>query len=162
MGILSELVAIVSTGGADLWVKFAKFAIPLAAAVLTLSAAFLYVHEKDAALARAQAALARSEQALAATTAANTENVKTIDLLRFQQAQAEAARAAMDLRDQIAQNGAAAIRSMIDREALSCPNMPAVAVASPPSPGKDGPMAPVLRDTLSAMAAAQTAEQVSP
>ena len=155
IGIFSGLVSAVLTGGASIYAKIGQVAIPAAIAIALCGGGYLYVHEINVALLAARAAATQLQQELAAVTGANSANLKTIDALRAQQMQSEAARMSMDTRDRIAASSAASIQTLIDRDSMICPTV-ATAGAAAVVAGADGSIAPVLRDTLAALAAAQS------
>jgi len=107
IGIFSGLVSAALTGGASVYAKLAQVAIPVAIAIALCGGGCLYVREKNLALLAARATTNQLQRELAAVTGANSANLKTIEALRAQQMQSEAARMSMDTRDRIAARSAA-------------------------------------------------------
>jgi hypothetical protein len=162
MGIISVLVGWFTGGAAGLGGKIASIAIGAGILIALASGGYLYLHEKNEAIAQARASLALAQSELSAVVAANGADVQTIDALRAQQAQAAAAEAAMSARDQNNQSSAATIQAAIDQEASVCPTAPGPPNAGGSATDKDAAVAPVLRDALAALAKVQANQGAVP
>jgi len=166
VGIISNLVSIVSTGVAGIGGKIVSIAIGVVILIAVLGGCYLYLHDKNLALAKAEASLTLAQSELSSAATANAADLQTIDALRAQELQAQAAQVAMNTRDQAIQTSAATIQSSIDRDAIDCPALTPLPITgntiAPIAVTKDGIVAPVLGDALAALGAAQANQGTTP
>lgn len=164
MGIFSGFVTAISGWFSGIGSKFVMILISILVFLAIAAVGYFYVHGKDVKLAAAQAALAQAQSQLNAAQAANNTDINTINALRAQQSQTEAAQAALLVRDQNLQNEAANLTSLIEHD--TCAPLPVVKISgnskAPATTGEDGPVAPVLNDTLAALAAVQAKQGGAP
>ena len=154
MGFFTTAIEAVSTGGASIGAKMIESMISVLVVCAIFFGAYFYLHHKNEQIASAQAEAVQVRSQISTLVATNDEDQKMIDALRAQQLQSDIARNEMKTRDQIMRNTAAAIQSMIDRATVAMP-VPHPVLVRPGLGAKDAAMAPVLAQTMAALAAGE-------